>query len=214
MTRSLQAVRGKNPPGIVRGLLSPKILVIAAIATQTVLPSGRTAAQTRAERGGHSINAAIEEVRHGPFHSRVGVERPAAIRPGGRHPAHSLHTYRPTPSEEETPDVWSALALTLPAVMVADFAAVWLFFRSAFDGDGDPMALLGALTIPVLAPAASLNLSGVPFGHGVTGSAVGMVAALVLTVAAIQPEMEWTLLFPPVIHAAVATWFSMRNAGL
>ena len=214
MTRSLRAVRGKNPPGMVHGLLSPKILVIAAIAAQTVLPSGRTAAQIRAERGGRSINAAIEEVRHGPFHSRVGVERPAAIRPGGQHPAHSLHTYVPTPSEEEVPDVWSVFALTLPAAILADFTAVWLFFHSAFGAEEDTMALLGALTIPVLVPAASLNLSGVPFGHGVTGSAVGMVAALVLTVAAIQPEMEWTLLFPPVIHAAVATWFSMRNAGL
>ncbi len=83
------------------------------------------------------------------------MPRPATIRPGGQHPAHSLHTYLPTPSEEKVPDVWSVFALTLPAAILADFTAARLFFRSALGTEEDPTALVGALTIPVLVPAAS-----------------------------------------------------------
>ena len=76
------------------------------------------------------------------------------------------------------------------------------------------MALLGALTIPVLLPATSLKLAGVPFRHGAVGSAVGMVAGVVSAATAIRTEAEWTLLFAPLVHAAAATWFSTMNAGL
>ena len=202
MTPGLQAVRGKNPPGMVHGLLAAKILVIAAIAAQTALPSGRTAAQTRAERGGHSINAAIEKVRRSPFHSRAGVERPAAIRPGGQHPAHSLHTY-PSDSLPSFGQVFlPVIAATYLTDLLAGVVLLGVFLDERDIDRTKEVALI--LTVPVVVPA--LVAGGITgrYGHALLGSAFGTALAL----AGARSGSGPVALAVPAMHAALTTLFS------
>lgn len=176
--------------------------LLCVLAGPWLARAGGVSAQERAGDPASSLQAAIEEVRRGPFHASGGPGLSALVLPETRsevpHPP-SHPALQTTDANEHTVSGGNILFFNLPVVAVLDVLAL-----SGVDDEGfslNPLIALGAVAAPTLIS----RLMGARTLFALTGSAIGFGSGSLFA----KAFDKFGVFVAPALHAGVTAMLSV-----